>query len=565
MLNVNKNPLYLFVVIFILGLILRFYDLGGVPAGFHRDEAFLGYNAYSILKTGSDINGNFLPLHLESFLFSPAGYSYFSIPFISVFGLNELSVRFASALFGSLTIIVVYLLTLRLFEGKKYDRQIAMLSALFLVISPWHINMSRVATENTVVVFFIALGTLLLLNWFKYKNSIYLVFAFLSFFVTIFTYQAPRAFLPLFIPLLFVIFFGLKNTKKLILPVALFILTIVMPILLVLSSHDLSRRVEMLSIFNHPETQLKLNEQIREEGSGVNPFLTRLYHNKVINYSATFIQNYANHFSYNFLLTDAGLPDRYRVPGFGLIYFLDVIFIVSGLIYLYQKDKKIFYFLAGWIVIVPIGSAMTFDDIPNLQRTLIIFPALSIVIAVGLYGLWNLKYNVRLQVIFRSLLVVVIIYNLSFYLHQYFVHQVNHRPWFRQEGYKELYAKINDLSGVYSRVFITDAQTAPLIFYLFYNSYDPASLQTNYAQIDWDKHSLVFDKYVFGQDCPLHTDAKEDPVSGKSIRFLKSEKSALYVNSGICPDEPDFIKTRTEIKRNDGTVVFRVVEPLVKN
>src|SRR5437016_2654950 len=88
----------LLAIIFSLAFFLRVYKLGDVPTGFHRDEAYLGYNAYSILKTGKDISGNMLPLHLKSFLYSPAGYSYFSIPFIVLFGLNEFAIRFPSAI-----------------------------------------------------------------------------------------------------------------------------------------------------------------------------------------------------------------------------------------------------------------------------------------------------------------------------------------------------------------------------------------------------------------------------------------------------------------------------------
>ena len=103
--NIN---LWFFILIILVGVILRFYRLGEVPRGFHRDEAFLGYNGYSILQTGKDMSGNRLPLHLESFIYSPAGYSYFSIPFIKIFGLNEFSTRAASAFFGTLTVLVTY-------------------------------------------------------------------------------------------------------------------------------------------------------------------------------------------------------------------------------------------------------------------------------------------------------------------------------------------------------------------------------------------------------------------------------------------------------------------------
>ena len=78
------KKIYIFLsLIFLLGAFLRFFAIGEVPVSLHRDEAFLGYNAYSILVTGRDISGHPLPIHLESFFFSPAGYSYFSIPFIA--------------------------------------------------------------------------------------------------------------------------------------------------------------------------------------------------------------------------------------------------------------------------------------------------------------------------------------------------------------------------------------------------------------------------------------------------------------------------------------------------
>lgn len=95
----RKDFIILFLI-FLIGVFLRFYRLGDIPAGLHKDEAFLGFNAYSILKTGKDMSGIFLPLHFKSFLYSPSGYSYFSIPFIALFRLSAFSTRFASAFFG---------------------------------------------------------------------------------------------------------------------------------------------------------------------------------------------------------------------------------------------------------------------------------------------------------------------------------------------------------------------------------------------------------------------------------------------------------------------------------
>ena len=150
-----KKYLIVLTTITLLGALLRFYKLGDIPVGFHRDEAILGYTAYSILKTGRDMSGTVFPLHLASFIYSPAGYSYASIPFVFLFGLTPFSTRFASALFGTLTIILTFFFVRELLSQRKSATCVALLASVVLSISPWHINLSRTATENTIVVFFL--------------------------------------------------------------------------------------------------------------------------------------------------------------------------------------------------------------------------------------------------------------------------------------------------------------------------------------------------------------------------------------------------------------------------
>ena len=50
------------------------------PVGFHIDEASLGYNGYSMLKTGKDEHGNRFPLYIDMFGDNrPSGYHYLTI------------------------------------------------------------------------------------------------------------------------------------------------------------------------------------------------------------------------------------------------------------------------------------------------------------------------------------------------------------------------------------------------------------------------------------------------------------------------------------------------------
>src|SRR5690349_428242 len=136
--NMKEKILLIFIIL--LAIILRFYALGSNPPSLDWDEASQGYNAYSILKTGKDEYGNFLPIAIRSFDdYKPPVYTYLIIPSVAVFGVTPFAVRFPAAFFGSLCIIFVYLLARYMEEnvfGKKKIHPIALLSAFFLAISP---------------------------------------------------------------------------------------------------------------------------------------------------------------------------------------------------------------------------------------------------------------------------------------------------------------------------------------------------------------------------------------------------------------------------------------------
>lgn len=551
----KKVTIFLLLLIFTFAILLRFYCLGDIPFGFHRDEAFLGYNAYSILTTGKDMSGNFLPLHLASFLYSPAGYSYFSIPFIWIFDLNAFSVRFASAFFGSLTIIITYFLVIELFKKRSIGNvgSIALTSSFLLAISPWHINLSRTATENTIVVFFITLAVFFFFKYLNINKWYLLLLSFFCFFVTLFVYQAPRVFLPFFIPLLVLSYLNTKDRKSLPKIALLFFIAILLPLLIIFSSKDLSLRIRTVSIFSTEATQLAIDEQIRTDGvfmTGV--LVTRVFHNKLTMYTQQFLENYFSHFSYNFLFSDKSFPDRYRVPLAGVLYIVELPLLVVGIFSILKKDKRGAMFLLGWIAIAPVGSALAFDDIPNVQRALIVFPALSILTALGLIKVMDLlkkKYWFRILGLGLGL---IFIYNISFYLHQYYIHAGRYRTWYRQDGYKELVKTINSLLGSSKKAMITDRESSPTVFFLFYNKYPPSSFQQetkNTRMKDLDRVS--FGQYEFSQEeCPL-----KEENDGR----IKRESNAIYVNSGLCK-KLIFVKEYKEIKRKDSSVVFRIYD-----
>lgn len=512
-----KTSLITLVIIVLLGSVLRLYRLGGVPVGLHRDEAFLGYNAYSILKTGKEMTGEVMPIHLRSFLYSPAGYTYAAIPSVAFFGLTPFSVRLPSAIAGILTIVAVYFLTQKLFK------HIAYLSAFFLAISPWHINLSRTATENTIVVLLLTIAFYLYLQ----NRRILSMFLFAS---TYLFYQAPRAFVPLLIPLLF-----FHSRPKWYIAV-ISVLLIYLPVVLIIFSPTLSLRLRTVSIFASEHTQLTIDESLREDTiARTNPLVARMFHNKPVAYSQSIANNYFRHFSYEFLLTDAGLPDRYRVPGTGLMYPVEVLFAIVGVYILLTKYQKFSLLLLGWIALAPLGSALTSDDVPNLQRTLMLFPALSIVTAFGVYHMRKLL----------PVIAALLLYSFIAYIHAYYVQQVYHRPWFRHEGYKQLVEKVNSHLTNYEKTIITNHESSPTIFFLFYNKTDPKVIQKLWQQnTAADLNTLSYDRYEFSKEaCPS----------------LTGKPNVLYVDFSECKPKPSQHVLST-IRRNDGSEVFRLLE-----
>ena len=138
--------LTLFLLIILLAVFLRFYKLGEIPNGLYVDEAAIGYNAYSFLKTGRDEYGKPWPVFLRSYgSYAPPLYTYATILPVAFLGLNPFAVRFVSAVSGVLCVLLIYLIFKNLdFLNRRFIPEIG---AFILAFSPWTIFFSRGAYE----------------------------------------------------------------------------------------------------------------------------------------------------------------------------------------------------------------------------------------------------------------------------------------------------------------------------------------------------------------------------------------------------------------------------------
>jgi len=281
-------------------------------------------------------------------------------------------------------------------------------------------------------------------------------------------------------------------------------------------------------------------------------FIARTFHNKISGYSLLFLDNYFSHLSFDFLFSDGGLPERFKIPNTGLLYIYQLPLIVIAFSFLYQKNSKINIFLFGWIGISLLGSALAFDDVPNLQRTLISAPAFAILSGYGAFIIFDKFKKKRYFFLLSSALCIIAVFSLFYFLVQYFIQGKVYRTWYRQDGYRQLVKETNQLLPNYTKAIITTRETAPTIFFLFYSRYDPKSFQKETKNLDIRNSDHVsFYKYEFmDEECPLRIDDKTKKITGK--------KEILYINSSLCNQKIPGAKLLSKIRRVDGSEAFHI-------
>lgn len=546
----NKLVLILLGIIFIFGLFIRLNALGSFPVGFHQDEASLGYNGYSLLKTGKDENNNFLPLYIDMFGDNrPSGYHYLTIIPIVLFGLNEFSTRLPGAVFGSLTIVAFYFLVASLFKNK----QLGLLNSLLIAIAPWHVSLSRASDEAIVALFFIIIGFMFLIKSLQRQNKKQLIIGSVFLTISFFFYHTPRVFVPLLVLASFLTCFPIikkSDLKYKLTCVSSFIFISFIAFLLVFFVAGGTGRFGQVNIFSNFETKFFQIQQIQEDAVAHSQyFASRFFHNKITNVLLVFISNYFDYFSLNFLFTKGGLPIWYSIPRQGLLYLIELPFIVIGIYQLIKRKLERTQFIPFlWLLLGPFVAATTMDDIPNINRGLVMFPMLELFATFGFVLIINsLKKKQRSIFVFISSIGLII--SFLYFSHQYYYNAKVHNPWYRNNGFKDMMNEVKRSYNSYDKIVMTKYQggTYPLV--LFYMQYDPNQYQKEGSPKS--KEYSGFGKFFFvPQDCPSVQTTKNTP----------SANHILFIDYGGCKwDKSLSFKKITYINREDGSKAFRIV------
>lgn len=546
--KLSDKTILLLVLIIILAGCLRLFRIGSFPVSLYTDEADQGYNAYSILISGRDEHGAFLPVSLRSFGdWKPPLPAYLMIPFIRVFGLSEETVRLPSVMLGIGSILILFGLVRLFFKGYKFKTKLGLLSSLYLSISPWHIFQSRSAMLVVISLFFLMLGVYLFLRGLYSKRLFY--FSAVSFALSVYAYYALRLIAPLFILFLFIKY---RNNlkfyrKELVVSLIIgFIMLVPLFSAFFIQPDVVFGRARTVSVFYDQGVKLRQWELITQDGINASPLITRFFHNNAYMYARSIIGRLLSHLDIKYLFFAGDSSQPFQIPNMGILNIADLVFIPIGLILLFKQKFKSRFLILFWIFAGILPAAFTFLT-PSSNRT---FNNVSIYAVLSGLGSLYIIQKTRFQQIAGMVIVILVSCSFYYFLHQYFFDIPKNHPDYWNYGWKQVVEYVRKVENKFDNIIVSDKFGMPYVYFLFYDIYSPEKFQngairTYVADRFGFEHVDGFGKYLFPND-----------FDWEFTKANNAQKNTLYVIPAIqAPTDKDNIHA---IYYPNGKIAFKI-------
>ncbi|HUS70666.1 MAG TPA: glycosyltransferase family 39 protein [Anaerolineae bacterium] len=363
---VSKVEFAALALIVVFAAFFRVWRLAEIPGGLTDDEALWGYQATRVA------NGEIRPIFFEDKFGREPSYGYLVAALFKCIGPSILAVRAAAVLAGIATIPVFYLLVKELFPNRTVKQGslplVAILATSWLATSYWHLIYSRSGIAPILLPLAAILSFYFLWRGVHSGRLPYFLAAGIFVGWSVYTYQAGR-FIPI-LAVLFLLYLAWRDREFLrnqwANMVALFVaaLLVVLPLALYGLQHPdvFLRRAEAVSIFN-PEFN---------QGGPINAFGT------------AFVKAIAA-----FTFEGDHWPERN--PGSRPILDpLTSILCAVGLCIAVMRFRRPEYaFLCLWLLVMTLPATLTISEIPNFTRGIGALPAVAILPAIAVVGMYD--------------------------------------------------------------------------------------------------------------------------------------------------------------------------------
>lgn len=506
------------LLIFVIGIFLRFYQLGQVPSSLYWDEVAILVDAKAIAAAGHDMYGNaWLQAIFPSYGdFKLPVYIWLASLSVKFFGVTEWAVRLPSALAGIATLIAGGLISWELFAGQKRPerRTLFFLTALVVAVAPWSIMFSRTGFEGHVGQLLLALSIWCALQARRHWG--WAVASALLGSVATYTYFSIRFVWPVVFATA-VLLFSRRKQQKIVLWVGA---TLLFPLLVYwaglwplfhspLYAASNQFRLSTTSVFNMAEWPVLSNQYKLQAG---NTILDKaVYHPKVL-MLRELARNYSDNLSLDFLFFTGDPNLRHGTLRHGLFLWIFLAPFLYGWYSLFAKYNKQGLFLLIWWLIALLPASVP-ETTPHALRSLNALAPLSVVIGWGTWQLWQAFWQARWVSWLKWLaaggalaLVSLTVFDFSSY---YFLAYPTKSASEWQENYKEIAQEAWDNRQEMDVVWVDPFDSRFYLWLMAYhvpaaefgqitfNNYTPAVIgNIRFRWFDWGKLPTLSEKTV---------------------------------------------------------------------
>lgn len=379
-----RNEWLLLGVIALIAAFLRFHHLDSIPLGLHSDEGFNAYEATRVVEERrpfiffeEELGEEPMHIHCIAFLFL-------------LLGQTPLVARMTSAVLGVVTVPMLYLLVKELFPGNDDKGGLSvmgLMAALWLALSYWHLNYSRLAMEPITLPLLITVTSYFFWRGIRSGRTVHYGLGGLFLGLSLYTYRAARL-----LPLMLLVYVAcytatMRRLDKRLLTRWVVLFAVALLLFLPLAHFAVTHpdiyfsRAGDVSIFNPA-----LNG-----GSPLRAFLAS---------TAKTAGSFHLLPDPNWRQNPAGRPLLDATTG--------LLFLAGLGIALWRWRRPNYLFVLIWLVVMSLPAALTVSGMPHSSRSIGVLPVACILPAIGLHEaiLW-LTERVAIKRIWRIMVPAV--------------------------------------------------------------------------------------------------------------------------------------------------------------
>lgn len=390
---------YIFLFVLLVGsLVLRVAWLDRIPSGISGDELIYVLEAKSVAVTGRDLTGSWNPLSVLFFRYPPNELQgelpyLLNIPIASSGSLSLFTARLTSAILSTCTVLGLYFLVTQLFSAR-----VAMVTALVAAINPWQIYIGRTAYDMVPAVCFYLWALYVML---VHKGR-YLLWSIPLFILAFYSYIGTKIIL---FPIVFLTSVYLlkehpsaKNKKRIAILLVTMLIFLAFFIFSLFFSSAPTRISEILQV-NDPVVAQTV-DAVRKVS--IRSPIVDVFVNKYTITLTIIVTKLLKTLSFDFLFAHG--DTFYSLYSHGLFYFVDAIFLVTGIVAMFMRYRRNMVYTCLFILVgtMPhlVHGASTENFTPHL---VMMFPFLLLFIGYGISEVIHKKYVVYMIVLIYAL------------------------------------------------------------------------------------------------------------------------------------------------------------------